>query len=142
MDGALEREYRAALTRASKGLKAASADVLRALGVHIGQNFLLDELWREDRLTTGDLARRIGVEVPTVTRMTQRMEAAGLVTRERDEADRRVVRIALTPLGESLRGPVPAALDRVGARALQGLDDDERRQLIALLDRVAGNLGG
>jgi DNA-binding MarR family transcriptional regulator len=121
-------------------MKTLSADALRELGVHIGQNFLLDELWREDGLTTGELARRIGVEVPTITRMTQRMETAGLVARTRDETDRRVMRIVLTPLGESLRERVPDALDAVGARALTGLGEQECRQLIGLLERVAGNL--
>src|SRR5690348_9228611 len=125
MGRALDREYCNALARASKGMKAASADVLRDLGVHIGQNYLLDELWRENGLTTGELARRIGVEVPTITRMTQRMEAAGLVARARDDTDRRVVRIVLSPLGESLRERVPAALDAVGAKALRGLSAEE-----------------
>ncbi|MEU7867136.1 MarR family transcriptional regulator [Dactylosporangium sp. NPDC049140] len=140
MGRAVDREYCDALQRASKGMKTASAEALRELGVHIGQNFLLDQLWREDGLTTGDLARRLDVEVPTITRMTQRMEAAGLVARARDETDRRVVRIVLTPLGESLRGRVPEALDAIGARALRGFSDEESRQLIGLLDRVSENL--
>ncbi|MFI5910213.1 MarR family winged helix-turn-helix transcriptional regulator [Dactylosporangium sp. NPDC051541] len=140
MARALDREYSAALMRASRGIKTASAEALRALGVHIGQNFLLDQLWQQDGLTTGELARRLEVEVPTITRMTQRMEAAGLVTRGRDETDKRVVRIELTPQGEALRDQVPAALDAVAARSLQGLSDEECRQLIGLLERVAGNL--
>jgi DNA-binding MarR family transcriptional regulator len=142
MGRALDRETCGALSQASKGIKAASGDALRLLGVHIGQNFLLDELWREDGLTNGELARRLGVEVPTITRMTQRMEAAGLVARSRDGADRRVVRIVLTPLGESLREQVPAALDRVNAHALHGFSAEERRQLAALLRRFAENLRG
>jgi len=140
MSRAQDREYAAALMQVSREIKAASAEALRELGVHIGQNFLLDELWREDGLTTGELARRIGVEVPTITRMTQRMEAAGLVTRARDDTDRRIMRILLTPAGEVLRDQVPAALDRVNARSLTGLSPAERQQLTALLRRVAANL--
>ncbi|MFB9410721.1 MULTISPECIES: MarR family winged helix-turn-helix transcriptional regulator [Dactylosporangium] len=140
MARAVDREYSVALQRAARGAKTASADALRALGVHIGQNFLLDQLWQQDALSTGELARRLEVEVPTITRMTQRMEAAGLVTRVRDETDRRVVRIELTDLGRSLRTRVPEALDAVSARALEGLSDEECRQLIRLLEHVAGNL--
>jgi DNA-binding MarR family transcriptional regulator len=100
---------------------SASADAMRSLGVHVGQNFLLEELWRQDSLTTGDLARRIGVEVPTITRMSQRMETAGLVTRVRDETDRRVIRIALTKQGQALRDQLPTLLDDIARQALRGL---------------------
>ena len=113
---------------------------MRALGVHPGQNFLLAALLDESSLTTGELARRIHVEVPTAVRMIQRMEAAGLLARARDPADRRRVRISLTPMGRQAAQTVPGLLDDVAEQALRGLDTAERRQLIALLERVRANL--
>ena len=102
MENTQERRFRDVLAQVSKGVKSGSADVMRELGVHLGQNFLLEELWKEDRLTLGELARRMRVEVPTVTRMTKRMETAGLLTRVTDDRDRRMVRIALTDAGMAL----------------------------------------
>jgi DNA-binding MarR family transcriptional regulator len=142
MAPAPDREFRDVLAQVSRTFKSASADAMRRLGVHIGQNFLLDELWRQDRLTAGELARRIGVEQPTITRMSQRMETAGLVTRVRDEHDRRVVRIALTEQGQALREQLPAMLDDVARQALHGLTNAQRTQLIDLLNHVAGNMTG
>jgi hypothetical protein len=45
---------------------------LAAHGVHAGQEYLLEALWQEDGLTIGELASRLGVEVPTVVRTAQR----------------------------------------------------------------------
>jgi MarR family transcriptional regulator, organic hydroperoxide resistance regulator len=137
-----DREFRDVLALVSRTFKSASADVMRRVGVHVGQNFLLDELWQEDRLTAGELARRVGVEQPTITRMSQRMEVAGLVTRLRDEHDRRVIRIALTDQGQALRDQLPAMLDDVARQALDGLTTAQRAQLVRLLSHVAGNMGG
>jgi DNA-binding MarR family transcriptional regulator len=135
-----ERQFRDVLARVSRGIKGASADGMRRLGVHIGQNFLLEELWKEDGLTLGELARRMGVEVPTVTRMTKRMQSAGLLARTTDPRDRRLIRITLTDQGQALREELPAVLNDVARRALRDLTPDQRDQLIKLLGHVADNM--
>lgn len=131
-----------ALHRASAAMKNTAGDGMRELGVHAGQNFLLDELWREDGLTPGELARRLGVEVPSITRAAQRMEASGLVTRAPDRTDRRLVRVMLTERGRSLRGAVSRVLEDTSDRALRGLSAAERVELVRLLERVGDNLDG
>jgi len=131
------REFGDALARVSRSVKAAAGAAMRELGLHPGQNFVLDELWREDGLTPGELARRIGVEVPTVTRTTQRMEAAGLVERVADDADARRVRVRLTARGWALRDELPQLLERVYAEALAPLPAADRRRMVELLQRVA-----
>lgn len=142
MENTQERRFRDVLAQVSKGVKSGSADVMRELGVHLGQNFLLEELWKEDRLTLGELARRMRVEVPTVTRMTKRMETAGLLTRVTDDRDRRMVRIALTDAGMALHDRLPAVLDDVARHALHGLTYEQREALIQLLTQVAENVTG
>jgi MarR family transcriptional regulator, organic hydroperoxide resistance regulator len=135
------QRFRDALAAASRSFKAAAAGEMRALGVHPGQNFLLDALRDEEAMTTGELARRMHVEVPTVTVMTQRMEAAGLVTRRPDPADGRRVRVALTAAGRNAADAVPRLLDAAAEHALKDFDSGEREQLIELLERLAVNLG-
>ncbi len=73
------QRFRDTLSACSRAFKAAATGRMRALGVHPGQNFLLEALRGEASLTTGELARRMHVEVPTAVRMIQRMEAAGLL---------------------------------------------------------------
>jgi MarR family transcriptional regulator, organic hydroperoxide resistance regulator len=130
-------EFGDALARVSRRVKGAASEAMREVGVHAGQNFLLEELVRDDALTPGELARRIGVEVSTVTRTAQRMEAAGLVRRVPDPADARLIRVALTDEGRTVAGRLPAILGDVYREFLAPLDAGERSQLVALLRRLA-----
>jgi DNA-binding MarR family transcriptional regulator len=136
----LER-FRNELSAATRAFKTAAVDRMRALGVHAGQNFLLAELTAEEPLTTGELARRLHVEVPTAVRMAQRMEAAGLLHRRSDPRDRRRVLVSLTEAGRRAAREVPQLLDAVSEQALAGLSAAERETLTALLQRVSANLG-
>ena len=132
--------YGRSLHRASTATKSLIGERMRRIGVHIGQNFLIEELAREDGLTPGELARRIGVEVPSVTRAAQRMEASGLVERVPDRHDRRLVRITLTERGRGLVGEMTRILEEASEQSLAGLTPAERAELIRLLDRVTTNL--
>ncbi len=53
-------------------------------------------------LSLGDLAAAEQVRPPTMTRIVNALEAQGLVTKQRDEADGRSIRLAATPAGKSL----------------------------------------
>lgn len=132
--------FRGTMPACSRAFKAAATGKMRALGIHPGQNFLLEALRGETSLTTGELAHRMHVEVPTAVRMIQRMEAVGLLTRARDPADRRRVRVSLTDKGRVAAEAVPGLLDEVAEQALRGMSAAERRQLIGLLERVRVNL--
>ncbi|BCB90757.1 MarR family winged helix-turn-helix transcriptional regulator [Phytohabitans suffuscus] len=85
---------------------------------------------------SGDIAARLAVEAPHVTRQVQRLEGAGYVERLPDPADRRAYRVRLTPAG---REAVERVLD-VGRQsilqALAGWDPAERAQLATLFDRM------
>ena len=59
-------------------------------------------LWREDEQTVGRLGQQLLLESNTLTPLIKRLEAAGLVTRARDKADERVVRVSLTDAGRAL----------------------------------------
>ena len=140
MPSDLPQRFSSELSAASRAFKAAAFDQMRSLGVHAGQNFLLAELQAEQPLTTGELARRMHVEVPTAVRMAQRMEAAGLLNRRPDPDDRRRVLVTLTPAGRHAAQQVPLLLEAVSEQALAGLNAPQRETLIGLLQRVTANL--
>jgi MarR family transcriptional regulator, organic hydroperoxide resistance regulator len=120
--------------------RARLQDELEPHGVHAGQDYLVQVLADEDGLSIGEMASRLAVEVPTVVKTVQRMEAAGIVRREPDPADRRLRRIVLTERGRAVEPLVRAALVDVTSTATTGLSDAERAQLVALLERVRRNL--
>ncbi len=109
---ALARLHRAHLT-----------ELLAPHGLHPGQDLLLFHLWETPGLHLADLAARVGVEPPTVTRMIQRLERGGLVTRERDRDDRRAWRIHPTPRSRLLEASVRRAWQRLDTHLSEGLGE-------------------
>lgn len=124
-----------------RGIKEHFERGLQEYGLHAGQQFILQHLWREDGLTPGALAARIGIEVPTVVRTVQRMEAAGFVGRERDIKDARTVRVSLTEQGKALENVLPEVLRRLTDEVYAGFSDQERREFDGMLHRLAANVG-
>ncbi|HEX6255652.1 MAG TPA: MarR family winged helix-turn-helix transcriptional regulator [Euzebyales bacterium] len=114
--------------------------LLAQVGVHPGQEFLLEQLWRHDGLAQTEIAVRAGVEAPTISRMVQRLERAGFVERRADAFDGRIQRVWLTAAGAAARPKVHRAWDELETTALAGLGAADRETLSDLLDRVRRNL--
>jgi DNA-binding MarR family transcriptional regulator len=117
------------LIRALGRHKALIAGALERHGLHVGQEFYLAQLWREDGITSADLAARAGVSAPAVTKVVGGLERSGLVRRRRDPADARLVRIWLTDAGRDLREPVTAIWYDSERAFWGGLSDEERTQV-------------
>lgn len=97
-------------------------------------------LWEEDGLTTSGIAEKLGQLGATLTGVVDRMEERKLVYRERDSADRRVVRIWLTTDGEKLKEVLPAVGEQTIQRALKGFSKEEQELVSVLLDRIVTNV--
>ena len=115
--------------------------LLSGVGLHVGQEMVLLELWKEDGLKGGELADRLGVEPPTVTRMIRRMEGYGFVERRPDPADARSFRVHLTDKGRALEEPVARIWREVEEKTLRGISPEEMLVLRRLLARIRENLG-
>ena len=74
----------------------------REMGISAGTWFTLALLAREDGMSQGELSQRFDVDPSRVTRLATRLEREGLLRRERDRGDHRVVRMYLTEKGRSL----------------------------------------
>jgi len=128
------------LAKTCKAHRANVGALLAPLGLHVGQEMVLHELWREDGLRGGELAERLRVEPPTMTRTLRRLEGCGLLVRRPDPEDARSSRFYLTERGQELRGPVTELWDRVEERVVSGLSPAERETLRQLLGKVRANL--
>lgn len=128
------------LAKVCRAHRAHAGGVLAVLGLHVGQEMVLLELWKEDGLRGGDLAERLGVEPPTITRMLRRMEGCGFVERRPDPADARSFRVYLTERGRSLEVPVARCWEEVEEKTFAGLSSKEKVLLRRLLSRVRENL--
>jgi DNA-binding MarR family transcriptional regulator len=77
--------------------------ILSELGLTYPQYLVMLVLWERSPQPMSALGEQLYLDSGTLTPLLKRMEAAGLVTRERDSVDERRVFIALTPKGEDLR---------------------------------------
>jgi DNA-binding MarR family transcriptional regulator len=80
-----------------------------------------------------DLAALELVAQPTMTTLVGRLEARGYVARTRDDADRRVVTVALTPAGREKLAELRGGRTDFLAGHMTGLTDDDRTRLAAAL---------
>lgn len=92
-----------------------------------------------DAPTLGEVAAAERVTPPTVTKIVGRLEDVGLVAREQDPDDRRVVRVRLTDAGRRFVDRARSRASAYMARRLRTLSDDERDVLAAavpILERL------
>ena len=133
-------DFQTAFWSAKHALAHASAVAFAQHGVHEGQQYVLRCLWREDGLSPGELARRLGLATPTVTRAATRMEATGLLRREPHPSDRRLVRLRLTDRGRELEKVIDEQTNQLTERALATLSAAERESLVRALHEIRRNL--
>ena len=87
-----------------------------------------------DGLACQEVAERMISRDPDITRLLDRLEGRGLVTRTRDQQDRRVVMARITPEGQRLLEALDPLIPEVCRQALQHLGEPRLRTLITLLD--------
>lgn len=87
-------------------------------------------------LPTLEIGVRMIEHAPGVTRLIDRLEAKGLVRRERCPGDRRQVLCFLTEEGRILLDRLDTAIDAADEQSVAALAPDDQRKLIALLETV------
>jgi MarR family transcriptional regulator, transcriptional regulator for hemolysin len=87
-----------------------------------------------------DLAASLVLDGSTVVRLLDALEAAGLIERREETADRRAKTITVTARGMSIIDQVEAASRDVRNAALLGLSDEAIESATGVLDRVQSNL--
>lgn len=93
-----------------------------------------------DALTCGEIGERLVSPGPDVTRLLDRLEQGGLVTRLRDAEDRRVVRARITDSGIDLLTSLDEPVGRILGRLLGPLGKERLGTLIALLEEAREGL--
>jgi MarR family transcriptional regulator, organic hydroperoxide resistance regulator len=113
---------------------------LNKLGLHVGQERVLLCLMDQESIGQSDLVTNLCIEPPTVTKMLQRMEKAGLVERRQDEQDARASRVNATAQGRALQQSILQVWDDLEKRMLASLTVTEQTLLRRLLLQVLANL--
>jgi DNA-binding MarR family transcriptional regulator len=116
---------------ASMAVNRAYKPLLDGLGITYPQYLVLNALWEEDGQTIGAIAERLALESSTITPLVKRLEAAGLLSRERNPQDERQVLVRLTDPGHALQARTHCLGETLFAAAGMPVE-----QLVALNNQV------
>jgi DNA-binding MarR family transcriptional regulator len=129
-----------ALVHAARLHRGRMGDKLGALGLFAGQEQVLQALAAPGLMTMGELAAVLRVRPPTASKTVSRLAAIGLVERQPEPDDARVVRVKLTADGLAKAAAIERLWDEVERELLDGFDGKDRKRLRKLLRKVAQNL--
>ena len=102
--------------------------------------FVLDELNKQQPTSQSSLKRRLGYSKQTISSSLRRLEADGLIVRQRAEGDRRNKLIYLTPRSKEYAGALLARLHAAESRAFQTLGEEERRRVLDAFHKLTAAL--
>ena len=124
------------LARVSHVLSGEFHQQLRRRGVAVPVWRVLASLTGSKGETVTGLAEVCLLQQPTMTKLLDRMVRDGLVVRSQDARDRRVVRVALTPKGETLASELTRAAKQHEATVVARFPDMGSAELKAVLRSV------
>lgn len=127
-----------ALYAASRAVTGLYRPKLEKLGLTYPQYLVLLALWDRDGLSVKELGAVLQLDYGTLTPLLKRLEANGLLRRERRPEDERTVILTLTEEGVALQERARAIPSEIGEA--MGLESDEFEQARATLRRLTGNV--
>ncbi|MFJ9641779.1 MarR family winged helix-turn-helix transcriptional regulator [Streptomyces sp. NPDC004244] len=123
-----------ALNAASRAFGGVYRVILKDLGLTYPQYLVMLVLWEQGTTPVKELGNRLRLDSGTLSPLLKRLEAAGLISRERSTQDERSVRAVLTEAGAQLRARAVEVPRRIAAAT--GFDLAEMRDLQIRLHRL------
>ena len=128
------------IARAAKLHRGRAEELLSEIGLHVGQEMLLNVLWAEGEMTQTELANRLEIQPATLTVALRRLEKTGLIVRSRDPNDQRVSRVQPSFKSAELQDGVVDRWSRLEQESVVNLSKDEQAELSRLLAKVSDGL--
>jgi MarR family transcriptional regulator, organic hydroperoxide resistance regulator len=119
-------EIMQSLRRIFKAIQDYSYEVSDKFGTTGPQLWALKTISQNEILSLGELGRRMYLHPSTITGLIDRLEKKGLVERDRDQTDRRVIKVRLTSKGKGL---VKRAPNPIQGKMIYGLRKLKRKEL-------------
>lgn len=129
------------LTQASRTVSRAFDDALAAAGGSVPVWLVLVSLKSRSLASQRELAEVMGIREATLTHHLTSMEAAGLISRRREAANRRVQVVELTEAGEEMFGRLAGVALSFDKKLRRGIPAADVAALADILARLAANVG-
>ena len=124
------------LYAAARAVQQRYRPLLDPLGLTYPQYLAMLVLWETDGVSIGALGERLHLDSGTLTPLVQRLEASGLVRRQRSSEDQRVVCVFLTEEGEALRKRASSIPEALLESLAPGSTDLDLKALKSTLDAL------
>jgi DNA-binding MarR family transcriptional regulator len=109
-----------------------------------GLNFLqlhtLEKIYKENAMKTLEISKELQISPSTLIGVLDELERQKLILRERQEKDKRVVMVTVTNKGEEVVKKHFEEDEKFLTNLLKGLNEDEQKHIIILLDKIIGNV--
>jgi MarR family transcriptional regulator for hemolysin len=129
-----------ALADLQRAVRAYADQRAARYGITRSQWGVLVKLHREEGLQQAKLAKLLDIQPITLTRLVDKLCAAGLVERRADANDRRANRLYLTPAARPLMTKLRALREEINQTALAHLSPDQADAFVAQLDQIKANV--
>ena len=131
------------LLQAARAYRVRSAKLLSRVGLYPGQDALLKLLAERGRMTMGEAAVALSIQPPTVTKMVNRLSAAGLVRTDVVDNDRRKICITMTEAARDKIEEIDAIWRELETEALDKVEphNELRSQLSAITRNLSRGEG-
>src|SRR5262245_57369164 len=127
------------LTQTARTVSRAFDDALAGAGGSLPVWLVLLAMKTRNLASQRELAEAVGIKEATLTHHLSAMETAGLISRQRDPANRRVHIVELTPAGDEMFVTLRAAAIDFDQRLRGDISELEIPRLRSLLARLADN---
>lgn len=111
---------------------------LHSYGLTPIQHLVLEALWDEDRLSVGDIGKRLVFDGATLSGVLDRLAAGDWVSKRADMADKRMLRICLTRKSKDLKAELSAVRYKTNQDLLARFSLEEKILLKRLLRDIQG----
>lgn len=136
MDSPLTNPALRAIRRILRATDRSGGKLYAATGLTTSQFLVLQEVDRRGEVTPSAVAAALQFSQATITNIADRLVGLGLLTRQRNERDKRQVIMATTESGRAALARAPDLLQERFRDRFEGLQNWEQAMLLAALERV------
>ncbi len=119
---------------------ASSGGPARAKALTTAEGVLLLEMLTTGEATQQELAQHLGLDKSRVSRLCSALERKGMLARQRDESNRRSLRLVVTPSGRAAAARLRKSWRERHEGLLAAMSADERRALLLGLNALSREL--
>lgn len=119
----LDQQLCFALYSASLAMTKQYKPLLEPLGLTYPQYLVMLVLWETSPVSVNEVGKRLSLDSGTLTPLLKRLEASGLISRQRDAEDERRVLLSLTPKGQEMKQKALSVPQAIACQVGIGLDD-------------------